>query len=355
MDKIRRGFFWKGSEVARGGSCLVAWAKVKRPKKLGGLGVLDLEFFSRALRLRWLWFQWKDPERPWVGADTPCNEVDKHLFRLCTTVTVGNGNKAKFWESSWLYGRAPRDIASNLYRLAWRKNLAVSEEIVNQNWTRGLWRMTTVEEMAELVGLWGLINEVSLNDQEDKIKWRWTPDGNYSAKSAYKIQLRGSYCTFDSNAIWGAWAEGKHRLFAWLLVQSKVLTADKLLARNWPCNPLCSLCDQVQETAQHSALHCVFAKEVWLLVANWTNGLVQVPKDGIHIEDWWNSELSGLPKQMKRNKAAAIIYTVWNVWKERNRRVFESASLSPARVFSVIKEDMNFRDIALCGRPRIVQ
>jgi hypothetical protein len=49
-------------------------------------------------------------------------------------------------------------------------------------------------------------------------------------------------------AIWKAKTEGKDRFFAWLLVQRKILTADKLLARNWPCNPMCPLCDQEDET-----------------------------------------------------------------------------------------------------------
>jgi hypothetical protein len=30
-------------------------------------------------------------------------------------------------------------------------------------------------------------------------------------------------------AIWKAQAEGKHRFFAWLLLQEKILTEDKLL------------------------------------------------------------------------------------------------------------------------------
>jgi hypothetical protein len=68
--------------------------------KFGGLGVLDLDLFSRALCLRWLWYEWKDPERPWVGTEPPVTEVDRQLFRLSTIVAVGNGLTTKFWNSS---------------------------------------------------------------------------------------------------------------------------------------------------------------------------------------------------------------------------------------------------------------
>ena len=86
IDKIRRSFLWKGEADVGGGHCLVQWAHVKKPKSSGGLGVLDLEMFSRALRLRWLWYEWIDRDRPWIGGLIPVNEVDKQLFRACTKV-----------------------------------------------------------------------------------------------------------------------------------------------------------------------------------------------------------------------------------------------------------------------------
>lgn len=150
LDKIRRSFLWKGSENANGVHCLVQWTKVQRPKQLGGLGVLDLELFGKALRLRWLWYQWTGPDRPWVGTEVPCDEVDKQLFRDSTIVMVGNGLRAGFWESSWLGGQAPRDLAPSLYNLAWRKHQSVKDDMYNNSWTRGLWKMDTTVEIADL-------------------------------------------------------------------------------------------------------------------------------------------------------------------------------------------------------------
>jgi len=45
--------------------------------------------------------------------------------------------------------------------------------------------MSTVEEMADFVTLWDLVQQVSLNDQEDQNAWRWTANASYSSKSAY--------------------------------------------------------------------------------------------------------------------------------------------------------------------------
>jgi hypothetical protein len=60
IDKIRRGFLWRGRKEANGGHCMVAWGKVTRPKELGGLGISDIQCLNRALRARWIWLQKTD-------------------------------------------------------------------------------------------------------------------------------------------------------------------------------------------------------------------------------------------------------------------------------------------------------
>jgi hypothetical protein len=36
----------------------------------------------------------------------------------------------------------------------------------------------------------------------------------------------------------------KHGIFTWVLIQNKILTADKLTQRPWPCKPIFPLCNQ---------------------------------------------------------------------------------------------------------------
>jgi hypothetical protein len=101
IDNLRRSFLWKEDENANGGHCLVNWSTVCRPKELGGLGV---ENFGRALCLRWLWQEWVHDSKPWTGTSLPCNDIDRLLFNVSTTITIGNGNKARFWHHNWLEG-----------------------------------------------------------------------------------------------------------------------------------------------------------------------------------------------------------------------------------------------------------
>jgi hypothetical protein len=170
----------------------------------------------------------------------------------------------------------------------------------------------------------GLVQDVQLSDVPGSISWWWTEHGTYTARSAYVAQFKGSCCSFNFSAIWRAQAEGKHNIFAWLLIQSKLLTADRLLGRNWPCNPVCVLCDQAFETAYHLCLECVYAREVWELVSHWVGQSLRIPVLNVAIEQWWkwNASLQGLSHRDQRQVAAVLIYTAWNLWKESNRRIF---------------------------------
>jgi hypothetical protein len=58
--------------------------------------------------------------------------------------------------------------------------------------------------------------------------------------------------------------------------------------------------------------------------------------------------MCGVSGKDKIKKASIIIYTAWNLWKERNRRVFEKKTATPRRVFELIKEEIAIR-VSACG------
>jgi hypothetical protein len=130
-------------------------------------------------------------DRPWVGTEPPVTTIDRQLFRASTVVTLGDGGKASFWQSTWLQGQETMDLFPELFKYAWRKNRTVKEELLNQNWVRGLSRMQTIEEMADFVKLWDLVQEVQLTSEPDQIAWRWTADGVYTAKISLQCTIHG--------------------------------------------------------------------------------------------------------------------------------------------------------------------
>lgn len=154
FDRIRRRFLWAGDKELSGGNCKVAWVRVCAPTDYGGLGIVEMERFSRALRLRWLWFSWEGRDRPWKGMELPVDSGDLALFNAATTVILGNGEKAIFWTSRWLQGEAPTLLYPALFRHSRRKNRTVKEAITGDKWVSDVDHNMTVQLIEEYLSLW---------------------------------------------------------------------------------------------------------------------------------------------------------------------------------------------------------
>ena len=215
------------------------WPTVNRPKDLGGLGVLDLKKFASALRLRWLWQEWKEPNKPWVGLGTLCSDKDKLLFAATTTIQIGSGAKTSFWHSAWIQGRRPKDIAPTVFNISMRKNRTVQEALTNNNWVRDidLGAQLSVTHIQQFILLWNLVATVPVTpDADDHISWKLTQSGMYSVSSAYRAQFFGHTGRNPCPLIWKPWAPPKCKFFAWLVMRNRVWTSDRLATRGWPRN-----------------------------------------------------------------------------------------------------------------------
>jgi hypothetical protein len=68
----------------------------------------------------------------WLG---DCNENDLGIFAAATSkVTIGNGKKAKFWDSPWLDGVRQKDLAPLIHDISASKKSTVCEALANNSW-----------------------------------------------------------------------------------------------------------------------------------------------------------------------------------------------------------------------------
>ncbi|KAK1665688.1 hypothetical protein QYE76_053847 [Lolium multiflorum] len=253
IDRIRRAWLWRGEETCHGGHCKVAWSWICRPRELGGLGIIDLDRFGTALRLKWLWMERTALDKPWIGTPVPCSLADRQLFAAASSVTIGDGTTARFWFDSWMDGQAPFVVFPELFVASRRKHRSVSEALHEQRWVADLRGRVTSQLLLAFVSLWLAVAELHpLPDTADTFLWRCTESGSYSASSAYRLQFLGSTRSPLLSTIWQAWAPAKCRLLAWMFVQNRVLTADRLMARRWPNSYFCPLCTSVKTQAMET-------------------------------------------------------------------------------------------------------
>jgi len=206
IDSRRKRFLYAGLERILGGKCKVNWRRCNRPTKLGGFGILDLRKFARALRIRWLWHYWKSDNKPWVGTEIPCDEIDRQLFNASTTITIGDRSKVHFWQSAWLEGQAPKDLAPNLFASSKKKCLSIRAVIQDNSWVRHIRipLLTSQQHFVEFVNLWTRLQSFELRLRADQIESELGANEEYSTKSAYMAQFLGAMDMDLDQLIWKA-------------------------------------------------------------------------------------------------------------------------------------------------------
>jgi hypothetical protein len=160
--------------------------------------------------------------------------------------------------------RLPKVSRHRYSRRKREKNITVQKALEDNKWISHILPILTPEEIHEYVLLWNAVQQIQLvQDREDSIIWCWAADGEYTTRSAYRIQFEGTFSKLKILPIWKAKAEPKCRFFAWMLLHKKILIANNLMKWHWPNDPICKLCGNDPETPTHLCKDCTFTKHVW--------------------------------------------------------------------------------------------
>jgi hypothetical protein len=251
LDRIKslcRNFLW-------GGKCftikkpLVSWKEVCLPKSEGGLGMLDMKEWNKALLVKTLWniHQKKDTLwSKWVGSS---------------------------WES------LPRHEDSPLFkRLLYKKDNILSRE-----------------------------GSTSLADCR---LVSWVRGGEIQTREAYNYFRSQGPRALCFNVVWGSGITPKYCFVLWLAVKGKLLTRKKLHLKGQ--DRLCPLCRIGEETGVHLFFQCSFAAQIWKYIKNWL-GLDREMATLNNNLKWPRKESKGKSMKAKANKIAAstIVYHLW--------------------------------------------
>lgn len=307
----------------------------------------DLQKFSSALRLRWLWLAWQSEDRPWKGSELPCDAMDRALFDSATAVILGNGRLASFWQSPWLTSPSLATLFPDLFKRSRGKNRCVADALTNDTWIQDLRQHSNIDLVQNFLILWRALRaaNVTLQHQtEDKIIWRLHSSGIYSAKSAYSAQFSDLPKTGDKQLIWKTWAPGKIKVFFWLLLQNRLWCNDRLQRRGWENGYFCPMCTRNLETSVHLFWECPVSREIWQRISAWPGcGKLTLLTSTTDHTTPSAQRVRNLIQQARpnlRDKLKTMIFLITrHIWTEHNNRTFRHTTNQINSVIAAVRRD----------------
>ena len=111
-------------------------------------------------------------------------------------------------------------------------------------------------------------------------------------------------------------------------MKNRCWTADRLARRGLPYPDACLFCDQHEETLDHIELTCVFARTIWRTLCTTIGKPAWTPEGHETLVAWCADK----PKSM----CVIITLVLWELWKHRNRVVFDGEAPSKSFVINRI-------------------
>jgi hypothetical protein len=160
---------------------------------------------------------------------------------------------------------------------------------------------------------------------------------NFSVKEAYHLQGNNQHQDMEHiwSTIWNPNLWPKVSFFLWLTTQNRILTWDNLRKKGFIGPSMCTLCQQQEETMEHLLNRCPYSQVIW---DQGSQMMRRSNRNRDNIQDTlehWDS-ISFSNPILKRIWQLLPGFSLWQIWKERNRRIFHSKASPPALVWKQV-------------------
>ena len=375
FDAISRQFLWAGNLLSSKWS-LVKWENVCRPKQVGGLGLRSMALVATTLAAKLYWRWCINQDQDWAkilshkyfpGADFSelprlplggkgsciwdtlkkgAQLVKEGLFWICN-----RGSDTLFWQDSW-DGHPP--ILSSFPQL-----LPLYHSFTNAGWSK-VEHFKTIKNLGQIeVTCWKAPEEWPVGGSEEErallsrvlenricsslvgrdcLAWSPSPKGRFTVAQGYATLDKNLHDLAEVNwwkKAWSFFSWPKCNFFVWLLAQQKCLTWENLRKRGFQGPSICFLCLHNEECASHLFFLCPFSREIWhRWWEAWRHGCIHATS----LIDFWES-LGRPPTKTSFLQIAWMIGPIlilWNLWLERNRRIFCNSKLESSHLWKMI-------------------
>lgn len=241
---------------------------------------------------------------------------------------------------NWLDQSAPSDLAPNLVLLVSKRvraRLTVRQGLLDRHWTRAISGSMSSAAIAEFLDLWEATADIALGEEADRTIWRWTSDGKYSAKSAYKMLHTGALPFRGHALIWKTWAPLKVKIFLWLSFMRRHWTNDRRARHSLKIRQECFLCDQEPETIDHILCRCSYTREVWYHICQALGKALPAAANSVLC--WWKRLRQGWQGDQQKGFDSIFALTSWAIWKERNARCFRDSATAVQDLLRTIQAE----------------
>uniref|UniRef100_A0A453HE53 Reverse transcriptase zinc-binding domain-containing protein n=1 Tax=Aegilops tauschii subsp. strangulata TaxID=200361 RepID=A0A453HE53_AEGTS len=195
------------------------------------------------------------------------------------------------------------------------------------------------QEVFEYVDVWRKLHAITLTPEPDRIIWRWTSNGVYSASSCYKALFHGSTSSPCWRLLWKNWAPMNNKIFLWLASLDRCWTAERRARHGLTQDTACILYSQETESIDHLLSGCVFSRITWHEIMSWCR-LTTPPMDSDTVFfTWWSKVVDESPCCLRKGLNSIVALTAWSIWKHRNAAIFENRRPSTEDLILSIKDD----------------
>jgi hypothetical protein len=343
-DRSRRHCLWAKEEDSSFVHSLAAWSMVCRPKKKGGLGIINLEIQNQALLLKQLHKFYCKADTPWVKLVWSLYDPNKaphaqskrgsfwwkdvfslsEIYRSISTSKPADGCSTLFWKDFWHSTDLLCDRFPRLFSYALDEDTTVAR-FLQFNSAEHLFALPlSTQAFEEYSNIQTIIQEVRLDAScSDSRIFCWG-SSQYTSSKYYKFIFAAIPTDKILSSLWKSKCLPKLRVFAWLLIKDRLNTKELMQRKSWQIDggPSCVLCNnQVIETRDHLFFDCPYARSCW---------------HKLHIT--WDTSSSIEDRIIKACNdftgtcfMEIFVCAAWNIWKDRNDIIFRNQSASLAR------------------------